>query len=144
MPAIQPLYLLLEVNHSKFSKEEQLFIEAELFIRICEEVSKLFEKQLKEHFHLMNFITEKESEMLEANFLRLIINDILSTEEYTLEGIARYTCTHEDVVHEVISGRNTAPSVIFFQRALDLHRIVRRDLYREIIKKIASEYAAVA
>jgi len=144
MPAIQPLYLLLEVNHNKFSKEEYLFIEAELFRRICEEVREIFEKQLKEYFHLMNFTIEMEDEMLEANFLRLIINDILSTEDYTLEGIARYTGIHEDVIHEVISGRNSTPSAILLQRALDLHRTVRSDLYREIIKKIASEYLAVA
>jgi hypothetical protein len=144
MPAIQPLYLLLEINHSMLSKEEHLFLEADLFRRICEEVKQIFGKQLKEYFYLMNFTIEMEGAMLEANFLRLVINDILSTEEYTLEGIARYTGIHEDVVLEVISGRNSTPSAILLQRALDLHRTVRSDLYREIIKKVASVYSAVA
>lgn len=144
MPAIQPLYLLLDVNHGKFSKEEHLFLEAELLTRICAAMKERFGKQLREYFYLMNFTKEMENAMLEANFLRLVINDILSTEEYTLEGIARYTDTHEDVVHEVISGRNSTPSAILLQRALDLHRTVRSDLYREIMKKIASEYSPLA
>ena len=82
--------------------------------------------------------------MLEANFVRLIIKDILATEEYNLKGIAYYTDTHEDVVQEVIDGRNTNPSATLLRRSIDLHRLVRRDLYHSIVKKIATEYLAVA
>src|SRR5438445_1908762 len=144
MPAVQPLHLLIEINHGMFSKKEHLFLEAYFLRRVCEEVKQIFSKQLKEYFYLMNYNIEMESVMLDASFLRLVINDILSTEEYTLEGIASYTATHADIIHEVISGRNSTPSAILLQRTLDLHRTVRSDLYREIVKKIASEYSVVS
>jgi len=43
---------------------------------------------------------EKEKSMIESNFIRCIINDILSTEEYTLPGIAYYTDTPEEIIIE--------------------------------------------
>ena len=83
-------------------------------------------------------------DQLEANLACFILKDILSTEEYNLSGIACYTNTHEDVIHEVIEGRNINPSATLFRRCIDLHRSVRRDLYQSIMKKIAAEYLAVA
>ena len=82
--------------------------------------------------------------MLEAKFIRLIIQTILSTDEYTLEGIANYTNTHEEVVHEIFCGQNPNPSAIFLRKLIELHRTVRRDLYQEITKKITSKYLSVA
>ncbi|MBA3660150.1 MAG: hypothetical protein H0W64_00300 [Gammaproteobacteria bacterium] len=74
--------------------------------------------------------------MLENDFARLITNDILSTEEYNLKGIARYSDTPEDVIQEVIDGRNIRPSATFLWRIIELHRSVRRELYDAIIRKI--------
>ena len=77
--------------------------------------------------------------MLESNFTRLIINDILSTEDYNLQGISMYTNTHIDVIREIVAGR-TAPSISLFKRIIDLHWSVRRGLYDGIIKKITTQY----
>ena len=82
--------------------------------------------------------------MLEENFIRLVLNDILSTNEYTLEGIANYVDTHEDVIHEVISGRNSNPSAMLLRRAIELHRLVRNELYSAFMKKIAEKYLVAA
>ncbi|EKD71812.1 MAG: hypothetical protein ACD_46C00091G0004 [uncultured bacterium] len=144
MAAMELLCHLVGINLSKFSREETLLLEAELFVRICEELKEVFRKQHRDYFRLMKFTIEKENIMLEANFVRLIIKDILATEEYNLKGIAYYTDTHEDVVQEVIDGRNTNPSATLLRRSIDLHRLVRRDLYHSIVKKIATEYLAVA
>ena len=57
-------------------------------------------------------------------------------------GIACYTDTHEDIVHELISGLNTKPLPIFLRKAIELHKSVRKDLYQVISKKIADEYLA--
>lgn len=136
---MRPLCHLMEINHHKFSKEEHLFLEAELFLRICEEFKESIREQNKDYFRLMKFNTEKEDAMIEANFIRCIINDILSTQDYNLPGIAYYTNTPEDVIYEVVAGRNTSPSLLLSRKVIELHRSVRPNLYREIMSKIINE-----
>jgi hypothetical protein len=139
MPAMRPLCHLMGVNLPKLSKEEHLFLEAELFVRICEELKEIIREQNKDYFRLMKFNTEKENAMIEANFISCIMNDILSTQEYNLPGIAYYTDTPEDVVYEVVAGRNTNPSLSLSRRVIELHVSVRPKLYRSIMSKIISE-----
>ena len=133
---MEPFYRLIGVDTSNLTKKEIQLLEAELFAHVCEELKEGFRKQYRDYFRLMKFTKEKENKMLEANFLRLIIRDILSTEEYDLTGVAYYTESHEDVIQEVIDGRNTNPSAKLFRRSIDLHRAVRRNLYHSIVKKI--------
>lgn len=140
MSATEPLCRLLGISTSMFTREENILLEAELFTRICEELKEIFREQHRDYFRLMKFTIEKENAMLEANFVRLIIKDILSTEEYNPSGVAYYTNTHEDVIHEVVDGRNTNPSATLLRRSIDLHRSVRRDLYDALMKKIAMKY----
>jgi len=144
MPAMEPLYRLIGVSRCDFSKEEFLILEAELFICICEELKEFFRNQYRNYFCLMKFAIEHEDDMLEINFIRLIMKDILSSEEYTLEGIARYTDTHEDVVQEIFAGSNISPSARLFRRVIELHRSIRSDLYGEIMKRVAAQYLIVA
>lgn len=144
MAAITPLSHLMRIDTLKLSKQELFILEAELFIRICEELKEIFREQHKDYFRLMKLTKEAESSMLESSFVSLIVKDILSTQEYTLQGIANYTDFHEDVVVEIISGRNVCPSAKFLRRVIELHRSVREDIYKTIMKKIASEYLAVA
>lgn len=145
MPAIEPLCKLIgKLNPGCFTKEENILLEAELLIRICEELKEYFRIKHKEYFRLLKFTMEMENEMLEKNFICLLIKDILSTEEYTLEGIASYVDTHEDILVEVVTGKNTDPSASLFRRSIELHRAVRGELYQMIVKKIASEYFKVA
>jgi hypothetical protein len=144
MSAMEPLCHLIGINPKNFSKEENRLLEAEIFIRICDELKEMFRQQYKDFFHLMKLTVSREDKMLERNFIRLILKDILLTEEYTLQGIARYTDIHEDVIHELASGLNTEPLAICLRKVIELHRSVRGELYRAIGKKIASEYLAVA
>jgi hypothetical protein len=128
----------------QLSKNERTFLEASFFSGICNELKNIFKKQHGEYFNLIKFTIEMENIMLDANFICLIIKDILSTNEYTIAGIAHYMNVHEDILHEIIIGLNTNPSAILLQRVIDLHRSVRPDLYREIINKITLDHAAVA
>jgi hypothetical protein len=144
MPAIEPLCHLIGINYKKLSKKENMLLEAELFSRICNELKEFFRKKYKNFFHFMDFTIEMEDIMLEENFMRLIIEDILSTEEYTLQGIARYTDTHEDIISDLASGLNTKPLALCLRKTIELHRTVRHELYRAIAKKIASEYFSVS
>ena len=139
MSAVEPLCKLIGISTNKLTREENILLEADLFVRICEELKEIFRKQFKDYFRIMKFNQKKENAMLEANFARLIIQDILSTEEYNLNGIAHYADTYEDVVEEVVNGRNISPTAIFIRRIIELHRSVRRDLYNAIIKKISGQ-----
>jgi CTP:phosphocholine cytidylyltransferase-like protein len=140
MSAMEPLCHLIGINFKKLSLEEYILLEAELFVRILEEIREFFREKYKSYFRLMKFNLKKENTMFEDNFVRLITNDILSTEEYDLNGIACYSNTPEDVVQEIIDGRNVRPSATFLWRIIELHRIARRDLYDVIIKKIINRH----
>lgn len=140
MAATELLYRLAGISPTRLSKEEVILLEAELLTRICEELKEIFRQKYKDYFRLMKFSVEKESKMLDGMFVRLIIKDILSTEEYSLKGIACYTDFPEDIIQDVIDGRNSHPSATLLRRSIDLHRSVRRDLYGSIIKKITREY----
>lgn len=144
MSAMEPLCYLMSINPRHFSKEENFLLEAELFVNICDELKEWFRQQYKDFFHLVKFNTTMEDAMLENNFIRLILNDILSTQEYTLQGIAHYTDTHEDIIHELASGLNTKPLATCLRKVIELHRLVRHELYQAIGKKIVAKYLEVA
>lgn len=144
MPAAKPLCHLIGIHPDTLTKEENVLLEIELFTRICEELRELERQQHKEYFQLMKFTLEQENTMLETRFTRSIIQDILSTNEYNLKGIAYYTDTHEDVIQEVYMGQNTSPSASLLRKVIELHRTVRHDLYAHITKKIISKYLTAA
>jgi len=125
MSAIEPLYRMLGIEPSvftkEFTKEEHILLEVYLFSRIYEELQEIFRAQHREYFRLMKFTKTQEDIMLEAKLARLLIQDILSTHEYDQQGIARYTGTFDDVVEDVILGRNTSPSATFLRRLIELH-----------------------
>ena len=144
MSSVEPLYRLIATNISKFSSDERKILEAGFFSWTCCEIKNIFRNQYKEYFDLMKFTIEMENAMLDANFICLVIKDILSTNEYTMSGIAHYMNVPEDTLHEIILGLNTNPSALLLQRVIDLHRSVRANLYREIIIKITLDQTAVA
>ncbi|EKD71851.1 MAG: hypothetical protein ACD_46C00083G0001, partial [uncultured bacterium] len=121
MPAIEPFCHFIGINSYKLTKEEMLLLEADLLAHICEELKEVFRTQHKDYFRLMKLNKEKEDAMLEAKLARLIIQDILSTKEYTLIGIASYTDSHEDVVQEILDGRNINPSATLLRKIIALH-----------------------
>jgi len=137
MAAMELLCHLVDIDLSELSKREIILIEAELFACVCEEFKEIFRNQYKDYFHLMQLTKEEENDMLDNMFVRLVISDILASEEYSLKGVAYYIDIHEDVVQDIMGGRNTDPSATLFRRTIDLHRTVRRDLYRSIMRKIA-------
>lgn len=141
MSAIEPYYCLIGTLPTHITESEAQLLEAELFCHFVREIKfYLKEKYYQDIFHLMKLTKKEEDMMLEANFLKTVINDILATNEYTLAGIAYYTDTPEDVIVEIITGKNQRPSAIFMQRAIDLHRLVKKDLYKHLAKKILLNY----
>jgi hypothetical protein len=142
MAAVEQLCQLLNINPRYLTPQENLILEVELFIRICEELKEFYKAKNKEYFILMNVSHEKENAMLEAKFLRFVINDILMTEDYSIAGIAYHTQIHEDVISDIASGKNKTPTLHVSRKIIELHRAVRPDLYKEVVKKITTEYLA--
>lgn len=140
MAAMELLCHLLGINPQELTPQENLILEVELFTRICEELKEFYKSKNKEYLLLLNVSIEKENAMLEARFLRFVINDILMTEEYSVAGIAHQTQVPEDVICDIVSGKNKTPSWQISRKIIDLHRTVRPDLYKEVVKKITTEY----
>jgi hypothetical protein len=140
MAATEFLCQIIGIKPHRLSREENIIFEAELFTRLCEEIKAVFKIFYKDYFRLMRFTAEMENRVMEDSLVRCVINDILSTEEYTLAGIACYTQTPEEVIYEVAMGQNTSPSALLLRKIIELHRSVRSDLYRAIMKKITEEY----
>jgi len=142
MSATEFLCQIVGVKPHQLSRKENIILEADLFARVCEEIKEFFKAQYRGYFRLIKCNAEMENVVMESVYVRHVINDILSTEEYTLSGIACYTQTPEEVVYEVAMGLNTNPSSAFLRKIIELHRSIRPDLYREIIRKITTEYLA--
>lgn len=140
MPAKEPLAQLMGVSASHLTRDEKIYLEADLFFRICEELKTFFISQYKHYTKLLKSTNPLENKMLDADFTRSIIKDILLSEEYTLDGIAQYANTHTDVLYDIALGHNVAPSATFLQRVIALHRTVKPELYRSILNKIIEEH----
>jgi hypothetical protein len=139
MPATEPLCNLVGISPASLTKEENLILEIELFTRVCEELKEGFKIKYKDYFRIIKCNAEMENVIMESVFVRCVINDILSTEEYTLDGIACYTQTPEEVVHELAIGWNTSPSATLLRKIIELHRSVRRELYDDMMKRISAK-----
>ena|SRR3990167_4763933 len=139
MAAMEPLCLLVGINPKKLSKDKKLLLEAEFFARIYQKLEESFRKQYKHYFHLLRFNLYKETITMEENFARSFIQNILSSGNYTLQGLAHYTNTPEEVLMEIIAGRNPYPSAVFLRKLIELDRNQRRDLYQTMMKESLEE-----
>lgn len=139
MPAMEPLCHILGVNSKKLSLVENFILEGELFIHICKEVNEVFKSHNKEYFRILKLDGQTECAMIESNFIRALINDIVASEAYTLPGIAYYTQTPEDVICDLVTSPHPHPILSLPRKIIELHRGVRPDLYNEIIKKIINQ-----
>ncbi|HVE43537.1 MAG TPA: hypothetical protein VNC84_00160 [Gammaproteobacteria bacterium] len=139
MAAMETLCQLIGIDLSRLSREELTMLEAEIFLHVCKVLEEKFRIEHREFFRVMQFSQKKEDAMLDQAFVGLVIKDILSTREYSLKGVAAYTGMHEDILQEVVDGRNTNPSAVLLRRAIELHRFVRKELYQSIVKKMMHE-----
>ena len=130
MPALEPLCRLIGINSPKLLHEKFLLLELDLFARLCEALDNYFTNEL---------MIEKENPMPEGNVIRRVINDLLTSKTYSLSGIAHYTRFPEDVILDVVTGKNPAPSLPLARRIIELHRVTRAGLYRELMMQIAAQ-----
>ncbi len=139
MSAMEPFCLLADINPQQFSKLENNLLESEFFIRLYDKWKIIFKEKNEVYFHLLKLDREKEDEMLEQNFIRYLLNDIVLTENYSLMGIALYTYLPEEIIYNFVRGYNIQPSMIELRKIMELHRSIKPDLYKKLMKKIVSE-----
>lgn len=129
----------LRIHCYQLSKEEKILLEARLFILVSRELCEMFKQQYKYYLRLIN---HQEHDMFSVNFVQEVIKDILSTDEYSLSGIAVHTHIPEEVLADIASGINAHPTFESSRKLFELHMIVRRELYSNILNKILSGYFA--
>jgi hypothetical protein len=144
MAAIEFLPYFLGINPNILTKAEKIILEADLLGSICKELKEIFKSRYKNYFYLIKQNYQMEENMLDRNYLHWVVEDILSTGEYTLPGIAYYTQTPEEIVHDILVNSHSNPSATFLQRIIALHQEVRPEIYFSIRKKIAEYYLAAA
>ncbi|HSW94124.1 MAG TPA: hypothetical protein VLJ15_07220 [Gammaproteobacteria bacterium] len=123
-------------DYRKLSRAESILLEGVIFVSVMEELFALFKDRDKEYRKLLKNELSEEDEIMDVNFLRHIVNDIVSTNEYTLEGIANVIRMPLDAVLEIVTGINTNPSLMLATKIIKLHSDVRREFYRALMKKI--------
>jgi len=136
MPVPNYLCHLLGIDPRALTKEENFLLEAKLFIYFFEQIKNEFRKQYKEYFQLIKLNIKKEEEMLNEKFIWYVMNDILSTQEYNLSGIAYYTETPEEVVNDIYIKGNIIPSFTFYRKIMELHKLAKPQLYKALAEKI--------
>lgn len=139
MSAIEPLYRSMGKELRNLSKNEINLLEAEILLFLYKELIEVFRSYYEDYFQSMKFNIKMENEMLEDNFIRCIIIDLLSLDEYSVQGIAYYTEMPEEAIYEVLMGKNTNPSFKLLRKIIELHRFVRPELYKAVVKKVAEE-----
>jgi hypothetical protein len=131
---------LLRLDKHALSKTESLLLETKLIISIFNELLEIFRNQYKDYLNLIKYC--QEGSMFCMSLAQEMIKDILSTEEYSLQGIAIHTNIPEEVLLEIASGINKNPTFDSSKKLFELHIMVRRNLYDNIIEKIMADYLA--
>ncbi len=72
--------------------------------------------------------------MLDTQVTKEIIKDILQSNNYTLSGIAYYTNIPEEILDEILCGKNGNPSIQTLRKLLELHHTLYPNFYSEISK----------
>lgn len=139
MEVYQLLFNGMKMTIREYLKIDFLILEAQLFFNICVELKDYLKTQYQDYFRLMKFDSEMEDAMIDGQFIQLILNDILSTGEYSITGVATYIHMPEEVIYDLFMGRNTNPFLALSRKIIELHRTVRPQLYQEIIQKILKE-----
>lgn len=138
MAAMELFCNMAGIKSYKLTLQEKMIFEVNLFSHICDELIKIF-CDVKRHSYVKHN-GNKEICMLEKNVVRFIVEDLLFAEDYSIEGMAYYTQFPEDVICDVISGKNQMPSLELSRKLIELHKTARPDLYKNIVKKIRQDY----
>ena len=144
MTAIQTYLDFYGINVKSLNRVETFFVENILFDEISNRLIQFIKNSYQIYMRLIHVSADKENAMIEGEFIRFIITDIINSGDYTLEGIAHYTDVPEEIIYELAVGKNFNPSLLLTKKLLALHRSIKPDFYRELLGKLAENYEQAA
>lgn len=77
-----------------------------------------------------------EYHAMDSKVIQTLIQSILETELYTLEGIAYYTRLPFDIIYDAACGISNHCSITFWSRIIDLYLKINPDITKILIKKL--------
>jgi len=140
MAATEFLAQLLGFDCQALSREERIIVEAKTLTRIYAAIEAVMEIHHSDYFRLLKLDGDEKLKHLEEYFLRYIVTDIVSTGDYTIAGIAMYAQTAEDIIYDVMTGKNCTAPFAIVRKIINLHQSVRPRLYQEFMLEIIAEY----
>lgn len=102
------------------------FLLSRLYEFLCEELA-----QKSQHY-----LYRMEYHVMDSKVIQHLIQGIIATEEYTLEGIAHYTHIPFDVIYDAACGTNIQISVTPWARVVDLYLKVKPEIKKELVNKL--------
>ncbi len=74
--------------------------------------------------------------IMDSTVMKFLLQSILDTNEYTLEGIARYTRIPFDIIFEIACGIKNQVSIATSVRIIHLYIQVKPEMARQLFEKI--------
>jgi len=118
----------LKFNTSTERKIMKAFLLSRLHLLFCD----LFRKKIQsEKTH-----SSMECYTVDSKIIQFLIQSIIDTGEYTLEGIARYTRIPFDVIFDAACGNNVQLSMTLWIRIIHLYIQIKPDVARLLFDKL--------
>lgn len=112
---------------------------------ISDEILRAFLLSFLYKIFFVTFLIEKpeaqnhnsmEYHFMDSKVIQFLIQNILDTEEYTLEGIAYYTHIPFDVIYDIACGVNKQASITTWTKLLDLYLRVKPDMLTMLVNRL--------
>lgn len=98
---------------------------------------KLFCELFQNKMQLIQNNNSMECYAVDSQIIRFLIQEIVETGEYTLEGIAFHTRIPFDVVYDAVCGIASQFSITPWARIVDLYIQVKPEIARELTAKLS-------
>src|SRR3990167_933326 len=104
---------LFPISCNKMSKKEKLMLETILFKYLYQELATQYASNTQ----------KEENDMINSFVIKNLTNELLTMEEYSLEGLATYTGFPEEVISDLARGINLHPTFALSTKIIELHVI---------------------
>jgi hypothetical protein len=97
---------------------------------------KLFREIFQQKINLTQHNSLQESYTMDSRMIQLLIEGIIETGEYTIEGIAYHTRVPLDVIYDAASGISNHFSITPWARVADLYMQVKPEVTQMLIDRL--------
>lgn len=130
----EPLYHLFNMDAKQLTARAMQRYEQQLLKHICKGIKEYFRRENQQYFCCMKFSVARENKMLEETYVSLLINEILSTKQYTLRSIAKQVSATKKTIRHLAMSSGAKPATMLLWKIIVLHSRIKPDLYEKLIK----------